>query len=173
VGGFYENYVARTNIGTTTPGPIAAQILGVPSYFFLTFKNTLKQYAGFGEGSYQLGDFRVTAGMRYYSPHEINAMARLVNAMQLNGVAARLLDRAEIARMLPLCDLSATARHRCIGGYLHESGATARHDAVAWGYARRPPVFASSSTSRFITSTTASASQPMSFELPVAAARFP
>jgi len=67
IGGFYENYVARTNIGTTTPGPIVAQILGVPSYFFLSFKNTLKQYAGFGEASYQLGDFRLTAGVRYYS----------------------------------------------------------------------------------------------------------
>ena len=67
IGGFYENYVARTNIGTTTPGPIVAPILGVPSYFFLNFKNTLKQYAGFGEGSYQLGDFRLTAGVRYYS----------------------------------------------------------------------------------------------------------
>jgi iron complex outermembrane receptor protein len=67
IGGFYENYTARTDIGTTTPGPIVTQILGVPSYFFLNFKNILKQYAGFGEGSYQLGDFRVTAGVRYYS----------------------------------------------------------------------------------------------------------
>jgi iron complex outermembrane recepter protein len=67
IGGFYENYVARTNIGTTTPGPIVTQIFGVPSYFFLNFKNTLKQYAGFGEGSYQLGDFRLTGGVRYYS----------------------------------------------------------------------------------------------------------
>jgi outer membrane receptor protein involved in Fe transport len=69
IGGFYENYVARTNIGTTTPGPAVAAnpFIGVPSYFFLDFKNILKQYAGFGEASYQLGDFRLTAGMRYYS----------------------------------------------------------------------------------------------------------
>jgi iron complex outermembrane receptor protein len=67
VGGFYENYVARTQIATTTPGPIVAEIFGVPSYFYLTFKNTLDQYAGFGEASYQLGDFKLTAGARYYS----------------------------------------------------------------------------------------------------------
>jgi iron complex outermembrane recepter protein len=67
VGGFYENYVARTGIGTTTPGPIVAETFGVPSYFFLTFKNTLDQYAGFGEASYQLDAFRLTAGVRYYS----------------------------------------------------------------------------------------------------------
>ena len=36
VGGFYENYVARTGIGTTTPGPIVAATFGAPSYFFLT-----------------------------------------------------------------------------------------------------------------------------------------
>lgn len=67
VGGFYQDYVAYTNIGTTTPGPEVADIFGVPSYFYLSFKNTLKQYSGFGEASYQLGDFRLTGGVRYYS----------------------------------------------------------------------------------------------------------
>jgi iron complex outermembrane receptor protein len=67
LGGFYENYDANTAIGTTTPGPIVAQTFGTPSYFFLTFKNILRQYAGFGEASYQLGQFRLTAGARYYS----------------------------------------------------------------------------------------------------------
>ena len=67
LGGFYEDYVARTNIGTTTPGPVVAQLFQVPSYFYLSFKNTLKQYAGFGEASYQLGDVRFTGGVRYYS----------------------------------------------------------------------------------------------------------
>jgi sarcosine oxidase, subunit beta len=71
-----------------------------------------------------------------FSPHELNTMARQVNAMQLNGIAAELVDRAEIARLLPRCDLSASARFRCVGGYVHGTGATARHDAVAWGYAR-------------------------------------
>jgi sarcosine oxidase, subunit beta len=71
-----------------------------------------------------------------FSPHELNTMARQVNAMQLNGIAAELVDRTEIARLLPRCDLSASARFRCAGGYVHGTGATARHDAVAWGYAR-------------------------------------
>jgi iron complex outermembrane recepter protein len=67
IGGFFENYVARTNIGTTTPGPIVTELFGTPSYFYLHFKNILKQYAGFGQISYKLGDFRLTAGARYYS----------------------------------------------------------------------------------------------------------
>ncbi|MBA2933984.1 sarcosine oxidase subunit beta family protein [Sphingomonas sp. CGMCC 1.13654] len=71
-----------------------------------------------------------------FSPHELNLMARQVNAMQLNGIAAEILTRDDIARLLPHCDLSATARFPCVGGFLHASGGTARHDAVAWGYAR-------------------------------------
>ena len=67
IGGFYQNYVARTNIATTTPGPIVAQLLGTPSYFYLTFKNFLRQYAGYGNVSYKLGQFRVGVGARYYS----------------------------------------------------------------------------------------------------------
>jgi iron complex outermembrane receptor protein len=67
IGGFYEHYNAHTLISTTTPGPIVATLFGAPSYFSLAFQNTLKQYAGFGEVSYQLGPFRATAGLRYYS----------------------------------------------------------------------------------------------------------
>lgn len=71
-----------------------------------------------------------------FNPHELNLMARSVNAMQLNGIDASLLTRDEIARLVPICDMSDQARFRCIGGFIHPSGGTARHDAVAWGYAR-------------------------------------
>ena len=71
-----------------------------------------------------------------FSPHELHLQARAVNAMQLNGVAAALMSRDQVARALPLCDMSDSARFRCEGGVLHASGGTARHDAVAWGYAR-------------------------------------
>ena len=71
-----------------------------------------------------------------FSPQELIGMNRLVNAMQLNGLAARMLDRRQLQELLPQADFSARARFRCLGGYLHSSGGTARHDAVAWGYAR-------------------------------------
>ncbi|MBA2933979.1 TonB-dependent receptor [Sphingomonas sp. CGMCC 1.13654] len=66
IGGFYQDFKAKTEINTTTPGPIVAETFGVPSYFFLNFTNTIKQYAAFGEASYKLGDFKLTAGVRYY-----------------------------------------------------------------------------------------------------------
>ena len=58
------------------------------------------------------------------------------NAMRLNGIDAVWLDRAELARRVPLLDCSDDARYPVIGGLLQPRGGTARHDAVAWGYAR-------------------------------------
>jgi len=58
------------------------------------------------------------------------------NAMQLNGIDAVWLDRAELARRVPLLDCSDDARYPIVGGLLQPRGGTARHDAVAWGYAR-------------------------------------
>jgi sarcosine oxidase, subunit beta len=71
-----------------------------------------------------------------FSPFEYNLMSRQVNAMQLNGVNARLISRGEVVSLLPLFDVSTHARFGCVGGYVHPSGGIARHDAVAWGFAR-------------------------------------
>ena len=68
VGGFYQDYKAQTGIGLTTNIPYVQQFFGAPSLFDLTFNNQIKQYAGFGEASYNfLGNFKLTAGLRYYS----------------------------------------------------------------------------------------------------------
>jgi iron complex outermembrane recepter protein len=80
VGGFYEDYDAHTVIGTTTPGAAAQSLLttlfGGPSYFNLAFQNTLKQYAGFGEVSYQFGPIRATTGLRYYSYQQLENLTQ-------------------------------------------------------------------------------------------------
>jgi iron complex outermembrane recepter protein len=66
-GVFYEDYKTNTAIGTTTPGPLVNELFGVPSLFYLTFDNDLKQEALFGEASYKLPDgLKLTAGLRYY-----------------------------------------------------------------------------------------------------------
>jgi sarcosine oxidase subunit beta len=56
--------------------------------------------------------------------------------MRLNGIDAVLMSRDEIARSVPLLDCSERARYPIVGGLLQPRGGTARHDAVAWGYAR-------------------------------------
>ncbi|MBI3937439.1 MAG: sarcosine oxidase subunit beta family protein [Betaproteobacteria bacterium] len=71
-----------------------------------------------------------------HSYADLDAYARRGNAMRLNGTDAELLTREEVQRMVPLLDCSETARYPVIGGLLQRRGGTARHDAVAWGYAR-------------------------------------
>jgi sarcosine oxidase subunit beta len=71
-----------------------------------------------------------------HSRHDLDSMARWVNAMHMNGVDAELLSRDEVAEWLPLLDMSPAARYPVLGGFLQRRAGTARHDAVAWGYAR-------------------------------------
>ncbi|MBV9344561.1 MAG: sarcosine oxidase subunit beta family protein [Gammaproteobacteria bacterium] len=71
-----------------------------------------------------------------HSRHDLDSMARWVNSMHMNGIDARLLSREEIAARLPLLDVSPEARYPVLGGFEQPRGGTARHDAVAWGYAR-------------------------------------
>ena len=46
------------------------------------------------------------------------------------------MTTAQIAREVPGLDLSGSQRFPIIGGLMQRSAGTARHDAVAWGYAR-------------------------------------
>ncbi len=51
------------------------------------------------------------------------------------GVDSELVGRDELARLCPSLNLSREARYPVLGALYHPPGATARHDAVAWGYA--------------------------------------
>src|SRR5436853_6439662 len=70
-----------------------------------------------------------------HSPADIDAAMRRGNAMRLNGIDAQFLTREQIARRIPNLDCSREARFPVLGGLLQPRGGTARHDAVAWGYA--------------------------------------
>lgn len=71
-----------------------------------------------------------------HSRHDLDAMARWANAMRMNGIEAELLSREQVAALAPALDLSPQARLPVVGGFIQRRGGTARHDAVAWGYAR-------------------------------------
>jgi heterotetrameric sarcosine oxidase beta subunit len=71
----------------------------------------------------------------YHSDAQHDAMARRGNAMRLHGVDAVLLDREHVRAMVPFLDFD-NARFPIQGGLFQPRGGTARHDAVAWGYAR-------------------------------------
>ncbi|HLI14001.1 MAG TPA: sarcosine oxidase subunit beta family protein [Alphaproteobacteria bacterium] len=71
-----------------------------------------------------------------HSDAQLDAFARRGNAMRLHGIDAELLTRDEVRAMVPLLDASDHPRFPILGGLLQPRGGTARHDAVAWGYAR-------------------------------------
>ncbi|MSP82124.1 MAG: FAD-dependent oxidoreductase [Alphaproteobacteria bacterium] len=53
------------------------------------------------------------------------------------GVDSVMVELDEIAKICPQLDLSSHVRYPIQGGLWHPPGAIARHDAVAWAYARR------------------------------------
>ena len=71
-----------------------------------------------------------------HSRHDLDAQRRWVNAMRLHGVDSELLSRDEVSRLAPALDCAPTARLPILGGFIQRRAGTARHDAVAWGYAR-------------------------------------
>ncbi|MBJ7437779.1 MAG: sarcosine oxidase subunit beta family protein [Sphingopyxis sp.] len=71
-----------------------------------------------------------------HSRHDLDAVQRWVGAMRINGVDTDILSREEIARRVPILDMSPEARYPVLGGFVQKRAGTARHDAVAWGYAR-------------------------------------
>ena len=71
----------------------------------------------------------------YHNDAQRDAYVRRGNAMWMEGVPAELLDRAALKKMLPYLNFD-HARFPILGGLLQKRGGTARHDAVAWGFAR-------------------------------------
>ena len=71
-----------------------------------------------------------------HSDAEMESFSARGNAMRLNGIDAELLMRDQIQEMVPHLDCSEDTRYPIVGGLLQKRGGTARHDAVAWGYAR-------------------------------------
>jgi len=71
----------------------------------------------------------------FHSDGQRDAFARRGNAMINQRDDAILLDRDRLRALVPELDFE-NARFPILGGLYHPRGGTARHDAVAWGYAR-------------------------------------
>ena len=61
---------------------------------------------------------------------------RRYNSMRLRGIDAAFLTREDLARIEPSINLSMDSRFPILCGLSQPRGGSARHDAVAWGYAR-------------------------------------
>ena len=74
--------------------------------------------------------------MLAHSRHDLETQSRWVNTLRMHGVDSVLLTRAEVGALVPALDLSPAARFPVLGGLRQPRAGIARHDAVAWGYAR-------------------------------------
>ncbi|MFZ1727430.1 MAG: sarcosine oxidase subunit beta family protein [Albidovulum sp.] len=67
--------------------------------------------------------------------HEVRGYKRTVYANNLQGVETRWIEPAEVKRLVPIMNIDGP-RYPVLGALYQARGGTARHDAVAWGYAR-------------------------------------
>ena len=67
--------------------------------------------------------------------HELRAWKRTAHANRLAGIESEMLDPAGIKDRCPIINIDGP-RYPILGGLWQPRGGTARHDAVAWGYAR-------------------------------------
>ena len=71
-----------------------------------------------------------------HSLQDMRDIERRVNANRLNGIDGVILSTAEVQDLVPIMDCSAGKRYPVLGASWQPRGGVARHDAVAWGYAR-------------------------------------
>ncbi|MEX2518908.1 MAG: sarcosine oxidase subunit beta family protein [Paracoccaceae bacterium] len=67
--------------------------------------------------------------------HELRALRRTAHANRLAGIETEMVSTARVKQLCPIIETSGP-RFPVLGGLWQARGGTARHDAVAWGYAR-------------------------------------
>ena len=129
-----RGYVGSGNVGRNTTIVRSNYMIDGNTQFF---EHSMKLWEGLSHAL----NFNVMLSQRgqvvlAHGPAQLDGLARRGNIMRLNGIDAELLDRGEVMRLLPYLDYSNEARFPVWGGLLQRRAGTARHDAVAWGYAR-------------------------------------
>jgi sarcosine oxidase subunit beta len=67
---------------------------------------------------------------------DVRESVRRVNANRLNGIDAEWLTAEEVAKVCPIINISPDARYPVLGATFQPRGGIAKHDYVAWAYAR-------------------------------------
>jgi sarcosine oxidase, subunit beta len=72
-----------------------------------------------------------------HSLQDVRDSVRRVQANKLNGVDAEWLDPAEVKQVCPIVNVSPDVRYPVLGATFQPRAGIAKHDYVAWGFARR------------------------------------
>ncbi len=129
-----KGYVGGGNTGRNTTIVRSNYMLNANSQFY---EHSMKLWEGLSQDL----NYNVMFSQRgvlnlFHTDAQRDAAARRGNSMRLNGVDAEMLDLDGVRKLMPHLDFSKKTRFPVLGGLLQARGGTARHDAVAWGYAR-------------------------------------
>jgi sarcosine oxidase, subunit beta len=72
-----------------------------------------------------------------HSLQDVRDSVRRVNANRLNGIDAEWLDPQQVQELCPIVNVSPDVRYPVLGATYQPRAGIAKHDYVAWGFARR------------------------------------
>ena len=128
-----KGYLGGGNVGRNTTIVRANYYLPGNSEFY---SHSLKQWEGLEEElNYNVMMSQRGQIMVYHNDGQRDAMVRRGNSIINQGDDAELLSRDALREMVPILNYD-NARFPIMGGLLQRRAGTARHDAVAWGFAR-------------------------------------
>jgi sarcosine oxidase, subunit beta len=101
------------------------------------YEHALKLYEGLSQDL----NFNIMLSQRgvlnlAHNLHDLRELSRRVNAIRLNGIDSEILTTEQVKAMVPIMNTSPHSRYPVLGASLQRRGGVARHDAVAWGFAR-------------------------------------
>jgi len=103
----------------------------------MLFEHAMKLWEGLSqELNYNVMFSQRGVMMLAHSVHDVQSFKRHVYANRLNGIDNEWLTPEEAKVFCPPLNISRDLRYPVMGAALQRRGGTARHDAVAWGFAR-------------------------------------
>jgi len=129
-----KGYIGGGNTGRNTTIVRSDYMIGPNTLFY---EHSLKLW----EGLTRELNFNVMLSQRgsiltAHDDAQIDGLHRRGNVMRLAGIDAVWLDRAELMRRVPHLNYDPAARYPIRGALSQPRSGVARHDAIAWGFAR-------------------------------------
>ncbi|WP_153770688.1 sarcosine oxidase subunit beta family protein [Labrenzia sp. CE80] len=138
---FGANRIAVLEKGWLGSGNIGRNTTIIRSNYLLPGNQPFYEFSmQLWEGLEQEFNFNAMVSQRsiinlFHSDAQRDAARRRGNAMHLSGAGGSLLSQQDVRQLAPFLNFD-NARFPIKGGLIQDRAGTARHDGVAWGYAR-------------------------------------
>lgn len=130
-----KGYLAGGNTARNTT-TVRSNYLTLPSIEFyregVSLFETMSQELGFNVMFSQRGQLTLA-----HSDAAMRSFRLRAEMGKHAGIRAEVVDAQTVRELCPHVNMDVGGQHEVLGGLWHADGGTARHDAVAWGYAKR------------------------------------